>query len=188
MMGWVGPVRSRRGTSGFRMVPYGSVYQSYTDTGQSSDPSGLVGSRRAISGSDGFPSEPCFGTTGPDGARRIARLSRIGARLMYGPIREPTASPGALRGPLGTRRAPGGPPAAPSDPVFVSEWALKRSKSPSRGPSGPEGPPADFGGTVRPCLIGASPVWAARNSYWRSRGYLYFMVEALQWQHGSALR
>ena len=28
-------------------------------------------------------------------------------------------------------------------------------------------------GTVGPRLIGASPVWAARNSYWRSRGYLY---------------
>ena len=41
----------------FRMVPYGPVYQSYTDTGQSSDPSGLVGSHRAISGSDRFPSE-----------------------------------------------------------------------------------------------------------------------------------
>ena len=27
--------------------------------------------------------------------------------------------------------------------------------------------------TVGPHLIGASPVWAARNSYWRSRGYLY---------------
>ena len=27
--------------------------------------------------------------------------------------------------------------------------------------------------TVGPCLIGASPVWAARNSYWRSRGYLF---------------
>ena len=79
LMGWVG---SRQGTSGSRMVPYRSTHLSYTDTGQSSDPSGLVGSRRVISGSDGFPSEPCFGMTGPDGARRIARLSRIGARLM----------------------------------------------------------------------------------------------------------
>ena len=69
---------------------------------------------------EGFPSKPCFGTTGPDGARRIARLSRIGARLMYGPIllvRDPTASPRALQGPVGTRRAPGGPLAALSDPV-----------------------------------------------------------------------
>ena len=32
--------------------------QSYTDMGQSSDPSGPVGACRDISGSDGFPSEP----------------------------------------------------------------------------------------------------------------------------------
>ena len=86
-----------------------SVYQSYTDTGQSSDPPGLVGSLQAMSGSDGFPSEPCFGTTGPEVARRIARLSRIDARLMYGPPGHATASPRALRGPVGTQRTPGGP-------------------------------------------------------------------------------
>ena len=57
LMGWVGPVGFRQGMSGSRMVPYRSVYQSYTDTGQLSDPSGLVASRRAMSGSDGFPSE-----------------------------------------------------------------------------------------------------------------------------------
>ena len=90
-LGWV-----PQGTSGSRMVPYRSVYQSYTNTGQSSDPSGLVGSCRAISGSDGFPSEPCFGTTGPFGARRVARLSRIDARLLYGPPGHATASPRAL--------------------------------------------------------------------------------------------
>ena len=69
----LGLVGSQEGTSGSLMVPYESICQSYTDTGQSSDPSGLVRSCRAISGSDGFPSEPCFGTTGPDKARRIAR-------------------------------------------------------------------------------------------------------------------
>ena len=125
-------------SSGHVRVPYGSVCQSYTDTGQSSHPSGLVGSRRAISGSDGFPSEPCFGTTGPDGARRIARLSRIGAQLMYGPIRDSMASPRALRSPVGTQRA-------------------RRTA----------------GGTLGPRLIGASPVWAARSSYWRQPWLLY---------------
>ena len=121
LMGWVG---SRWVPSGYvrvSMVPYrsGSVYQPYTDMRQSRDPSGLVGSCWDISGSDGFPSEPCFGTTGPgDRARRVARLSRIGAQSMYGPIRDPPAAPRALRGPVGTRRAPGGPPAAPSDPVL----------------------------------------------------------------------
>ena len=44
---------------------------------------------------------------GPHRARRIARLSRIGARLMYGPIRDPTASPRALRASSGSD----GPPA-----------------------------------------------------------------------------
>ena len=39
-------------------------------------------------------------------------------------------------------------------------------------PTGPPGPRRTAGGTVRPRLIGASPVWAARSSYWRSRGYL----------------
>ena len=45
------------------------------------------------------------------------------------------------------------------------------------GPPGPRrdptGPRRTAGGTVGPRLIGASPVWAARSSYWRSRGYLY---------------
>ena len=35
----------------------------------------------------------------------------------------------------------------------------------------PTGPRRTAGGTVGPRLIGASPVWAARSSYWRSRGY-----------------
>ena len=48
------------------------------------------------------------------------------------------------------------------------------------GPYGvPTGPPearwdpTDPGGTAGPRLIGASPVWAARNSYWRQPGLLY---------------
>ena len=36
----------------------------------------------------------------------------------------------------------------------------------------PMGARRTAGGTVGPHFIGASPVWAARNSYWRSRGYL----------------
>ena len=68
----MGLIGSQEGTSGSRMVPYGSVYQPYINTGQSSDPSGPIGACRVISGSDGFPSDPCFGTTRPDVARRIA--------------------------------------------------------------------------------------------------------------------
>ena len=105
LMGWVG---SRWVLSGSRMVPYRSVYQSYTDMGQSSDPPELVGSLQAMSGSDGFPSEPCFGTTGPVGVRRIARLFRIGALSMYGPPGHATASPRALWGAIGTQWTTGG--------------------------------------------------------------------------------
>ena len=101
----LGPIRSQEGTSGSRMGT--SVVPGYT--GQWSDPSGLVGSRRAISSSDGFPSEPCFGTTGPDGCREIARLSHCGARLMYGPIRDPRASPWASGGSSGPERPPADP-------------------------------------------------------------------------------
>ena len=54
LMGWVG---SRQGTSGSPMVPYRSVQPMYTDMGQSSDPSGIVRSHQAMSGSDRFPSE-----------------------------------------------------------------------------------------------------------------------------------
>ena len=73
--------------------------------------------RRVPSGQNRVPTETCRNPIWPDGTRRIARLSRLEVRLMYGPIRDPTASPRALRGPVGTRRAPGGPPAAPSDPA-----------------------------------------------------------------------
>ena len=45
------------------------------------------------------------------------------------------------------------------------------------GPPGPHrdptGPRRTTGGTVGTRLIGTSPVWGARSSYWRSRGYLY---------------
>ena len=66
---------------------------------------------------------------------------RIGARLMHGPIRDPPASPRALRGPIGTQRT--------------------------------------AGGTVGPRLIGASPVWAARSSYWRQPRLLVALAPSI---------
>ena len=57
------------GPSGPDGAPEGSVHQSCTDTGQSSDPSSPVGSCRAKTG---------------------FRLSHIGVRLIYGPIRDHT--------------------------------------------------------------------------------------------------
>ena len=63
-------------------------------------PPGLVGSLRAISGFDGFPSEPCFGTMGPRKAPWIARLSRIGARRPHGPSGAPSGPNRPLWTPL----------------------------------------------------------------------------------------
>ena len=59
------------------MVPNGSVYQSYTNTGQSSDPSGLVGSLRAKSVPTGFHLNLVLARR----SRRIAQLSCIEIRL-----------------------------------------------------------------------------------------------------------
>ena len=51
-------------------------------------------------------------------------------------------------------------------------WARHGSPTgclgPRRDPTDPRRTPS---GTVGPRLIGASPVWAARSSYWRSQGY-----------------
>ena len=44
---------------------------------------------------------------------------------------------------------------------------------PLRARRDPTGPRRTAGGTIGPRLIGAAPVWAACNSYWRSRCYLY---------------
>ena len=62
---------------------------------------------------------------------------------------------------------------------------VRTHTGPSGVPTGPPGPRRDptgprrtAGGTVGPRLIGASPVWAARSSYWRSRGYLYGGIPA----------
>ena len=98
LMVWVGSCWVPRGH--FRVL-HGSLYQSYTDTGQSSDPSGLVRSRRAISGSDGF---------WHDGTRRGSTgRSTVPYRCTID-VRTPWArsSPRALRRPIGTRRTPGG--------------------------------------------------------------------------------
>ena len=94
---------------------WGSVYESHSDTSPpSSHPSRLVGSRQAISGSDRIPSEPCFGTTGPDGARQMARLPHIDTRLMYMEPYGNLPRPRRLSGPYWDPMGPGGPPAEPA--------------------------------------------------------------------------
>ncbi len=78
------------GPWGCRRVPYGSVHQSCTDTGQSSDPSSPVGCRRAKTWFRWKPVGNRYGLRGPDGPRRITRLTCIGVRLIYGPIPDHT--------------------------------------------------------------------------------------------------
>ena len=100
----MGPVGSHQGTEYVR-VPYGpinsrSVNQSYTDTGQSSDPSGLVGSLRAILGSDGFPSEMDCST--------VPYRCTIDVRTPWARHGVPTGPPEARRDPTDPRRTPGG--------------------------------------------------------------------------------
>ena len=53
---------------GRRRVPYGSVHQLCTDTGQSSDPPSPVGSRHAETGFRQKPIGTRFGPTSPDGS------------------------------------------------------------------------------------------------------------------------
>ena len=130
--------------SGSRMVPYGSVDQSYTDTGQSSDLSGLVGSSRAKSGFGRVSVGTLFWHNGtrqaPTGRSTVPCRCTIGVRTLWARHGVPTGSPGPRRDPTDPRRTPSG--------------------------------------TVGPGLIGASPVWAARHSYWRQPVYLYCSWEA----------
>ena len=46
----LGPIGSQEGTSGYRMVLYGSVYQSYTDTGQSAAAAAFRDHKSLVSG------------------------------------------------------------------------------------------------------------------------------------------
>ena len=85
---WV--IRVRWGLNWFRMGPCikGTLIRE----------SRVIRQGPLASGNNRFTLEPCCGTTGPDGSRRIARLPRIGAQLILGPIREPTVSARDLRG------------------------------------------------------------------------------------------
>ena len=167
----MGPVGSQEGTSGSRMVPYRSVYQSYTNTGQSSDPSGLVGSRRAKTAfrrvsvgtlfwHDGTRRGSTDRSTGPyrctiDVRTPWARHGvptgppgpRQGSSGPVGPYRVPT---GFRRNPDLARRTPTGLDGSLDCPVSVHDsctdpyGTFRRPHGPSGGPSGPDyWPPAD---------------------------------------------
>ena len=96
-----GLVVIRRGSSGSRMVPYGSVYQSYTDTGQSSDPSGLV---RSCQG----PSGPVWFRIGRYISRTLIRDSRVIRQGSSGPVGPYRVLTGFHRNPVLAQRHPSG--------------------------------------------------------------------------------
>ena len=132
-------------------------------------------------------------TLGPVRARQGPVWSRMGPYISRTPIRDSRVIRRDASGPVGPYRVPTG---FRRNPVWynrtrrvsthhstVPYWCMIDVRShtgPYGGPTGPPGlrrDPTGFrrtaGGTVGPRLIGASPVWAARNSYWRSRGYSY---------------
>ena len=97
----LGPVGARQGPGWSHIGPYISRTLIRDSRVIRRGSSGSIGPCRD---SDGFPSEPCFGTTSCDGARQIARLSRIDAQSMYRPPGHTTASQRALRDPTDPRR------------------------------------------------------------------------------------
>ena len=89
-------------------------------------------------------------------------------------------STGFRRNPVLARWDPTGLDGSLDCPVLVHDCDVRTHTGPSGVPTGPPGPHRDPegprrtpGGTVGSRFMGASPVWAARSSYWRSRGYLY---------------
>ena len=122
----LGPVGSRQGSSGLVGDPYGSVSWSYTDTGPSSHPSGLVGSCRDISAT------PAKVRSGPktsnlvrsgsriDGlARNKDQMNRIACPDPSGLLLRPkTAEKKCLR-----KTAPGGPGGPRRPPSLLSAQA-----------------------------------------------------------------
>ena len=104
----MGPVGSQEGTSGSRMVPYGSVYESYIDTGQSSHPSGLVG---GLAGHIGFRRVSVGTLFWHDGTQQgstdrssVLYWCTIDVRTHTGTYGGPTGSPTPHRDPTGPRR------------------------------------------------------------------------------------
>ena len=75
---------------------YGTIERSFESFQVSSGHIGFrlvsVGTLFWHNGSDWFPSEPCLGTIGADGARRIARLSRLICRPIWNTT-EPRRAP-----------------------------------------------------------------------------------------------
>ena len=129
----------------------------------------LLGPKRARRG-------PVWFRMGPYISRTLIRVSRVirqGSSGPVGPYRVPT---GFRRNPVLARRDPTGLDGSLDCPISVHDSSTDPYTGPSGVPTGlprarrdPTGPQRIPGGTVGPRFIGASPVWAARSSYWRSQ-------------------
>ena len=131
-------------------------------------------------------------TLGPVGARQGPVWSHMCpyiSRTSYGTVERSVRACRGLSGHIGFRWVSVGTliwhdrtRRGSTDRSTVPYWCtidVRTHTGPYGVPTGPPGPHRDptdprrtAGGTVGPRLIGASPVWAARSSYWRSQGYL----------------
>ena len=91
-LGWVplGPKRARQGPVWSRMGPYISRTPIRDSRVIRQGSSGSVGPYRVPTGFRRNPVLARRGPMGPDESRQITRLSCIGVRLIYGPIRDHT--------------------------------------------------------------------------------------------------
>ena len=107
-IGWLGPDRPCQGTPGSHGVPYWSVHQSYTNTEQSSHPSGLDGVCRTMSGfrqvSVGtltWHDGTCWGSMGRS---TVPYRCTIDVRIPWAHLGVPTGRLGPRRPPAARRR------------------------------------------------------------------------------------
>ena len=83
-----GSVGSRRAPGGPLGTPEGPVWVRTSIVHQYGTVERSVEPHWVLSFQNRVPTETCRNPTWPDGTRRIARLSRLDVRLMYGPIRD----------------------------------------------------------------------------------------------------
>ena len=127
----------------------------------------LLGPKRARQG-------PGWSRMGPYISRTLMQDSRVICRGSSGPIGPYRVPTGFCRNTDLARRDSTWLDGSLDCPVSVHNCCTnpltpRRPHGPSGAPSEPTDPRRTAGGTVGPRLIGASPVWAARSSYWRSQ-------------------
>ena len=116
-------------------------------------------------------------------SRTPIRDSRVIGWCSSGPVGSYRVPTGFSRNPDLGRRTPTRLDGSLDCPVSVHDSCadpygpLRRPHGPSGPCRDPTGPRRTPGGTVGPRFIGASPVWAARHSYWR-QPWLWYIVFA----------